>query len=335
MVKNRLTGNLAKLVPIEGSITLAELQGKTTLDAINLNRLIRHAITNHIFREPTPGMIAHNAASRLLAEDAPLQAWVGFNTEEMYPASAHVIDALRRYPEATSPTRTGFNFAFGTVDEEPMFATLGRDAGRARRMGQAMGSLTAGEGYEMSHLVDGYDLSDVDAAGGRFVDVGGSHGFVCVALARRWRNVEFVVQDLPGTVASAPDPVCADDAQVAARVALAAHDFFTEQPVRGAAVYFLRWVLHNHSAPYAVRILRNLVPALRPGSRVVINEICLREPGAEGPWDERLVRGMDMAMMTLLNAQERDERQFQELFKLAAEGFVFKVSVAIPLRVLL
>lgn len=31
-------------------------------------------------------------------------------------------------------------------------------------------------------------------------------------------------------------------------------------------------------------------------------------------------------MMTLLNAQERDERQFRELFALASDGFVFKVG---------
>lgn len=38
------------------------------------------------------------------------------------------------------------------------------------------------------------------------------------------------------------------------------------------------------------------------------------------------VRGMDLAMMSLLNAQERDEREFRELFALASDGFVFKVS---------
>lgn len=280
---------------MEGTITLSELQSKTTLDSTNLTRLLRHAMTNHILQEPTPGTIAHTPASRLLATDAPLQSWVGFNTEDLYPASAHVINALRTHPEATSPVRTGFNFAFGTVDTEPMFATLGRDMARARRMGQAMSSLTAGEGCETSHLVSHCDLADVDAAGGAtFVDVGGSHGFVCADLARRWRNVRFVVQDLPATVASAPAPdvLCGGDSdearQAAERIAFMAHDFFTEQPVRGAAVYFFRWIMHNHSTPYAVRILRNLIPALEPGARIIINDICLREPGTEQPWDERL-----------------------------------------------
>ncbi|KAL7621325.1 hypothetical protein AAE478_008646 [Parahypoxylon ruwenzoriense] len=314
---------IAELVPIEGTITLSQLQAKTPLDPINLTRVLRYAMTNHLFQEPKPGVIAHTAASRLLAEDPSLQAWVGFNTEDVYPGSAHVLDALRRFPEGTSLQRTGFNVAFDTVDREPMFVTFGREPERARRMGAAMRSLTGGEGYELSHLSEGLDLSDVDARGGTLVDVGGSHGFASVHLGERYGGIQFVVQDLTKTVESAPQPPC-DDARVARRIRFQAHDFFTEQPVRGADVYFLRWIMHNYSTPYAVQILRNLVPALKPGARVVINDHCLRDPGAEDPWDERLMRGMDLIMMTLLNAQERDERDFRQLFKMAGDGFVFK-----------
>ncbi|RYP81860.1 hypothetical protein DL769_001820 [Monosporascus sp. CRB-8-3] len=250
--------------------------------------------------------------------------WPAF-TEVLYPASAHVLDALERYPEATSLVRTGFNFAFDTVDEEPMFATLGKNAKRAKRVGQAMSSLASGEGYEISYLVDGCDFSDVDARGGTFADVGGSHGFVCVGLAERYRNMRLVVQDLPKTVVNAPDPIC-EDAQVVERITFVAHDFFTRRPVRGANVYFFRWIMHNHSIPYAFRILRNLSPALKPGARVVINDHSLRELAAKNPWDERLMRSMDLAMMTLLNVQEPNEEEFRALFKFASESFVVKLA---------
>lgn len=302
-------------------------------------------------------MIAHTAASRLLATDAELAAWVGFNSEDIYPASAHSLQALRQFPEATSLTRSGFQFAFDTVDKEPMFVTFGKDQDRAKRMGRAMASLTGGEGYEVSFFVDSYDFSEVDAKAGTFVDIGGSHGFVCVDLAKKWKGMKFVVQDLPKTVASAPSPV-AEDAQVAERVEFMAHDFFTTQSVKGAdgefdpaaspappppfhvlspkiasgnpdtylAVYYFRWIMHNYSIPYAVKILKNLVPALKPGARIVINDHCLREPGQENPWDEKIMRRMDMVMLALLNAQERTEAEFRELFRMADEGFVFKVS---------
>ncbi|EAQ89709.1 hypothetical protein CHGG_06328 [Chaetomium globosum CBS 148.51] len=318
---------LAQLVPIDSTIQLAELETKTTLDRINLARILRLAMTNGIFREPSPGVIAHTAASRVLAEDEDMQAWVGFNGEDIFRAAGHVLQSLKADPEATSLTRAGFQFAFDTVDKEPMFATFGKDPERARRMGRAMASLTGGEGYEPAYFVDvekgGYDFSDLDAAGGTFVDVGGSHGFICVALAERYKNMKFVVQDLQKTVDSAPKPLSADP-QVAERISLVAHDFFAEQVTKDADVYFFRWIMHNYSTPYAIRILKNLVPALKPGARVVINDYCLSTPGKENPWDERVVRRMDVVMLAVLNAQERTEREFRELFRAAGEGFVFK-----------
>ncbi|KAK4031943.1 O-methyltransferase-domain-containing protein [Parachaetomium inaequale] len=319
----------AKLVPVDSTITLAELQTKTTLDSINLARLLRMAMTNGIFREPSPGVIAHTAASRVLAEDEDMQSWIGFNGEDIFPAAGHVLQALNAHPEATSLTRSGFQFAFDTVDKEPMFVTFGKDPNRARRMGRAMASLTGGEGYEPSFFVDvdkgGYDFSDLDAAAGTFVDIGGSHGFMCVDLATRYRNMKFVVQDLQKTVDSAPNPLSADP-QVAERITLLAHDFFTEQVTKDADVYFFRWIMHNYSTPYAIRILKNLIPALKPGARVLINDHCLLDAGQENPWDERVMRRMDVVMLTLLNAQERTEAEFRDLFAAVDERFVFKVS---------
>lgn len=318
---------IAKLFPAGQTIPLAELQAKTSLDPINLARSIRLAMTKGIFSEPSPGVIAHTAASRALAEDDDLQAWIGFNAEDIFPASAHVLESIKTHPEATSLTRSGFCFAFDTVDKEPMFVTFGKDPNRARRMGKAMVSLTGGEGYEVSYLVNveggGYDFSEIDAVGGTLVDVGGSHGFVCVDLAKKYKNMKFVVQDLPKTVDSAPRPICADS-EVAERISLQAHDFFTEQVTKDADVYFFRWIIHNYSTPYAVKILKNLIPALKPGARIIINDHCLLEAGQENPWDETVMRRMDIVMLALLNAQERTETEFRGLFEAASKGFVFK-----------
>ncbi|KAF9769549.1 hypothetical protein IL306_013026 [Fusarium sp. DS 682] len=321
----RETVRWANLVPLEEPIALTELQSKTSLDRINLARALRHAMTNKFFHEPTPGFIAHTAASKMLAQDASLQAWVGLNGDDFFPAGAHTLEALRTDPEATSLKRTGFNHAWGTVDKEPMFATFGKDPPRGKRFAVAMASLTGGEGYEVHHFVDNCDFSDVNTNQGTLVDIGGSHGFVCVDLAKKWDKMKFVVQDLAKTISSAPEPICADEG-VAQRISLQVHDFFTEQPVKGADVYYFRWILHNYSTPYAIKILKNLVPALKPGARVIINDHCLREPGAENHWDEKVMRSMDLLMLTLLNAQERTEKEFGELFKTADERFVFKVS---------
>jgi hypothetical protein len=182
-----------------------------------------------------------------------------------------------------------------------------------------MVSLTGGEGYELSYLLANYDWASIDAASVTLVDVGGSHGFVCTALAEKYPNMKFVVQDLPKTVSSAP----ALPESLAGRVTYEAHDFYTPQPVKGADVYFFRWILHNQADKYAIKMLRQLIPALKKGARVLINDHCLREPGEESAWDEKIMRTMDLVMLTLLNAQERTEEEFRELFFDVDERFRF------------
>jgi chemotaxis methyl-accepting protein methylase len=77
---------------------------------------------------------------------------------------------------------------------------------------------------------------------------------------------------------------------MADRVTFMEHDFFTEQPVKGADVYFLRWILHNWSDKYCIEILRNLAPALKKGARVVVNEFCVPPPGILTPFQEKPLR---------------------------------------------
>jgi O-methyltransferase domain len=274
-------------------------------------------MTNRIFCEPSPGLVAHTSISRVLATDPSMNDWVGFSVEEMWPAASLTISALSSHSEANEPTQTGFCKANGTTDVEPMFKTFEKDPVRAKRMGGAMRSLTEGEGYEVSYLVEGYDWASLDARGATIVDVGGSHGFVCVELAKRYPKLKFVVQDLPRTIASAP----ALEGDLKERIVFQEHDFFTEQKVKGADVYLFRWIMHNYSDKYAAKILRALIPALEKGARVVVNDYCLPDAGKElGMGEERVLRTMDLVMLTLLNAQERSEADFRTLFEQAGEG---------------
>lgn len=46
---------------------------------------MRHAMTNRIFQEVEPGVVAHTAASKMLAEDQSMIDWVGLGVEEFWP----------------------------------------------------------------------------------------------------------------------------------------------------------------------------------------------------------------------------------------------------------
>jgi hypothetical protein len=91
-------------------------------------------------------------------------------------------------------------------------------------------------------------------------------------------QIRCISQDLPEVV-SWVEFVLGD---VKGRVEVVGHGFFfffTEQLVRGVDVYLFRWLFHDWFDEYSMRILRNLIPALTFGARIVIGEVCLTGPG--------------------------------------------------------
>jgi hypothetical protein len=60
---------------------------KVGLDEINVRRFLRHAMTNRIFKEVQPGVVAHTVASRVIAENRILNDWVGLCVEDIWPVS--------------------------------------------------------------------------------------------------------------------------------------------------------------------------------------------------------------------------------------------------------
>jgi hypothetical protein len=56
------------------------------------------------------------------------------------------------------------------------------------------------------------------------------------------------------------------------RVKLQTHDFFTPQPVKNAAVFFLRYVLHDWPAEKAKLILKALRPSATPDTKLILME---------------------------------------------------------------
>lgn len=56
----------------------------------------------------------------------------------------------------------------------------------------------------------------------------------------------------------------------AGRVQFQPHDFFEPNPVEHADVYWLRYILHDWSDEYCVRILSAIKSAMGPRSRILI-----------------------------------------------------------------
>ncbi|KAF1921293.1 O-methyltransferase-domain-containing protein, partial [Ampelomyces quisqualis] len=112
-------------------------------------------------------------------------------------------------------------------------------------------------------------------------------------------------------------------AELRDRVSFKTHNLFDPQPVT-ADIYMLKWILHDWPDEESIKILRALVPALKPGARVVSIDYV----GKQDPSEEELPRSIqgfgtatDLRMMALFNAKERPVNAWKEIFKQADERY--------------
>ncbi|KAI1501014.1 putative O-methyltransferase [Biscogniauxia marginata] len=308
---------LAQHVPLQGSATFDEVSQASKLDVLTVERILRQAMASHIFSEAPgspPGRVVHTAISRLLATDSDAFDSVGMIVHELAPICERLNDALRAQrdlpvDQRDEPTQAATAMVHGAGST--MFGVLGRDAARAARFGAGMRHFTRGVGWDVSHLVNEPVWAALDVPGAVLVDVGGSSGAVSCALAADTRHLRFVVQDLPDPAASGAGAL---PHALASRVAFEVHDFFEPQTRRGVDAFLLRWVLHNWSDKYALRILRALVPGMKHGTRVIINEYVLVD-GPETRLSRKQHRNLDLVMLAVWNSPERTVAMWRELIE--------------------
>ena len=264
--------NLAQAVPINDSAKYEEISSKSGLAEALVRRFMRHAMGNHIFAEVSPDAVRHTAASRMMITDPGFFDAIGLETSELAPTAGRAIEALKRYGDSGEPNESAFSMVNETT--LPIFQFLGQHPERAKRFGSGMRFFTKGESWDLKHLVSGFDWNSVDYPGATVVDMGGGNGSVSQYLAKSTQHIKFIVQDLPGTVEQgrASLPV-----EFKGRIEFMAHDFFTKQTLKNPDIYLFRWIMHNWSDPYCIKMLRNLSPTMRNGSRVLIYEYVLED----------------------------------------------------------
>ncbi|OTA81647.1 hypothetical protein M434DRAFT_25216 [Hypoxylon sp. CO27-5] len=311
---------IAKRVPVDGAMTFEDLANRICVDASVVRRFLKFSIACRIFQEPRPGVIAHSAASRQIAEDPDIADWVSVNVNELWPSALNAIEALSKWKRADEPNQTGFSLANETND--PFYVEIYKDPERARRFRGAMSAFTTDPGYDPVHMVEIFPWNSLGR--GTIVHVGGSDGDVAFAMARVFPNLRLIVQDWP-------EPIAKLKEQPGLRVEFMAHNIFEEQPVKGADAYIFRQVLHDWPDKYCVKILKALVPALERGARVFVFDVVLNIHGEPTNTEERKIRAMDLTMLEVGNAKERTIDEWLSLFRQADSRFIFKSRV-LPLH---
>ena len=274
--------------------------------------------TNIFDEEPETKRVRHTAASKLLATDQGLCDAVGLQLEDIAPASSKLIDVWDTHGQDSSE-QTESAFSMYNETDKTVYAVLAGQPQRGRRFGGAMRFFTKGDSWDLRHILASFDWPSIDNPGDIVVDVGGGNGQISQYLARHTSNARFVIQDLPHVVAEAPAQLPQD---LRARVDFAIHDFFTPQTMDPPPTAFLlRYILHNWSDKYAIKILQNLVPAMRNGSKVLIYEYVL-EDGPVTDLTARFGFQMDGIMATFFNAQERTAKEYELILTAADQHYV-------------
>lgn len=199
----------------------------------------------------------------------------------------------RTEPYRTTPSRVSHiplidysqGFAIANNTDDTMFMELCKFPDRSNRFADTMSLMSGREGFGPSFLLEAFPWNEMDIK--TFVDIGGSYGRFAIAIAQHCPGVQCIVQDRPDTVAEARArlPVELKD-----QVEFMVHDFFNEQPIKGADVYFLRWIFHDWSDKYCIKILRSLVPAFKNMARIIVSEMVIPPPGVVPIGRERTIR---------------------------------------------
>ncbi|TID27967.1 hypothetical protein E6O75_ATG00734 [Venturia nashicola] len=153
---------------------------------------------------------------------------------------------------------------------------------------------------------------NVEVDGVTLVDVGGGAGQAIGNIKKTYPNIpgRFILQDLPKSIESLASGRAGElgfEPMV--------HNFFEQQPIKGAKYYHLRRVLHDWNDESCLKILEPTKAAMDPKySRLLIHDFVLPDVNC-GP----LEASVDLIMMTTCDGKERTEGDWHEL--LGRAGF--------------
>ncbi|KAI0904448.1 putative O-methyltransferase [Ustulina deusta] len=266
-------------VPLGSTISTKELSKAIGVPEDIVVRVVRYAIANGVFVEETPGYIGHSASSAALLRNPHLSNIVHFGTE-------FLGNILLKVPEAVVSKRddpdhapdAAFNIAYGT--DESLFSLFQKNEDLNTKYHEYLAGRVNTPLWSVDRIRAAYPWSSLGDV--TVVDVGGSSGHTAQYLASLMPTAKFIVQD---SNTSALDmgrravENSVSDNPLSPRISFQEYDFFTRQLVE-ADIYIYRHILHDWNDADSVKILSSLLPALKPGARVLISEGIVPAPPA-------------------------------------------------------
>jgi hypothetical protein len=152
------------------------------------------------------------------------------------------------------------------------------------RFATAMQAVNHVPGYAIANISTVYDWASLGDA--YIVNGMGSRGQAAIELAKNFENLQLLVQDSANVIRNASSSVPED---LRGRIEFEEHELFQPQTIQ-ADVYFFRMVFRTLGDIFAVQVLKAQIPVLRPGVKILIQDVVMPEPDAIPLWRDRMSR---------------------------------------------
>jgi hypothetical protein len=291
----------------DGPRTPAELASDCGVLERPLYRMLRALAGEGVFAETNDGRFGLTPMADLLRSDHPrsVRDWAIYLADLPYRGSLEMLHSLKTGESA-------FPKAFGA----PLFDYLSAHAEYATKLFRAMSSISAAR---VAGLLEAYDFSRTT----NLVDLGGAHGAMAAAIAKRYPTIRCTCFDLPSAEQGALKTF--GDDGVADRCDFVGGDFFEDIPA-GADTYLLSAIVHDWGDERCLQILRNCRRRVPNEGRLLIVDFVLSD---EKNVPDTYRNFLDLATLTQTEGgMERTESEFRKL--LAAAGF--NLSRVIPIN---
>ncbi|PWY82953.1 S-adenosyl-L-methionine-dependent methyltransferase [Aspergillus heteromorphus CBS 117.55] len=287
------------------SRSVGELAVVTKSDPVLLSRISKHLAAMEVITETGPDEYTATNLSTTLSVGRYADAF-SLLSHWFFPAIYALPSFLQKAGYRNPSDITNSAFQLGHQTEAHFFQCAQRSPTLNKQFNNHMSVYHQGRPSWMDHgfypveerLVKGVDISTGDVF---LVDIGGSTGHDLCEFRPKWPHVPgcLVLQDLPKVVAAV------EKRDLPESIEVMAHDFFMEQPVRGARAYYMHSVLHDWPDDMCRKILSRLLPVVKPGySKVLINENVA--PSRDAHYE---TTSLDMNMLSI-SSGERTERHW-------------------------
>ncbi|KAI1420943.1 S-adenosyl-L-methionine-dependent methyltransferase [Xylaria sp. FL1777] len=318
------------------SITYEDLAARCGMPLDDVRRVVQTAIAYRIFEEASPDVsVRHNNISALFALAPGMKDLLGLLAEDNPNGARRFVESVRRFPGSGEPGHSALMVAERTErgisndniadPTKGFFDFIADDTARLTRFRNSMGTSTRAPGYAATYFLDNVPWGDAARCPKSIVDIAGAGGDLSKQILRRYAGVERATSvDLPEVIETAEIP-----GDLQGRLHFASYNFLAQTMPLEADAYLFRHIFHDWSDQYAVKILKNLAPALRAGTRVWISEVVLAELSPTNHLGDQRQRGADIMMKIGFNGKERSRRGWESIFAEADKRFRI-VSIVQP-----